>query len=110
MSGVTLTASKLETGVTVDVSADTSGIASSGTGRPASGLVLDPRPCKGDSVTGHVPAFDVAAATAALDAAGYVNLPIMSYAAKYASAFYGPFRDAVGSSPRSDCGASRNRW
>ncbi len=39
---------------------------------PASGLVLDPRPCKGDSVTGHVPAFDeAAAAAAALDAAGW---------------------------------------
>ncbi|MCY7358021.1 MAG: porphobilinogen synthase, partial [Rudanella sp.] len=30
----------------------------------------------------------------ALDAAGYTNVAIMSYAAKYASAFYGPFRDA----------------
>ena len=29
-----------------------------------------------------------------LDKAGYVNTPIMSYAVKYASAFYGPFRDA----------------
>ena len=35
---------------------------------------------------------------AALEAAGHANLQIMSYAAKYASAFYGPFRDAVGSS------------
>ncbi|MBC6438740.1 MAG: porphobilinogen synthase [Rhodobacteraceae bacterium] len=34
----------------------------------------------------------------ALEAEGYVNLTIMSYAAKYASAFYGPFRDAVGAS------------
>ena len=34
----------------------------------------------------------------ALEAAGHHNLQIMSYAAKYASAFYGPFRDAVGSS------------
>ncbi len=33
----------------------------------------------------------------ALEAEGYVNVQIMSYAAKYASAFYGPFRDAVGS-------------
>ncbi len=33
----------------------------------------------------------------ALDEAGYTNVLIMSYAAKYASAFYGPFRDAVGS-------------
>ncbi len=33
----------------------------------------------------------------ALDEAGYENVLILSYAAKYASAFYGPFRDAVGS-------------
>jgi len=32
-----------------------------------------------------------------LEGAGHVNVQIMSYAAKYASAFYGPFRDAVGS-------------
>ncbi len=36
----------------------------------------------------------------ALDAAGFTHLPIMSYAAKYASAFYGPFREAAGSAPR----------
>jgi porphobilinogen synthase len=35
----------------------------------------------------------------ALDEEGYGELPIMSYAAKYASAFYGPFRDAAGSAP-----------
>lgn len=34
----------------------------------------------------------------ALEDASYINVQIMSYAAKYASAFYGPFRDAVGSS------------
>jgi len=34
---------------------------------------------------------------AALEDEGFVNVQIMSYAAKYASAFYGPFRDAVGS-------------
>jgi porphobilinogen synthase len=33
----------------------------------------------------------------ALEAAGHVNTRIMAYSAKYASAFYGPFRDAVGS-------------
>ena len=32
-----------------------------------------------------------------LDAAGYIDTPIMSYAVKYASAFYGPFREAAGS-------------
>jgi len=40
----------------------------------------------------------VGAIRAALDAAGLIDTRIMSYAAKYASAFYGPFRDAVGSS------------
>ncbi len=34
-----------------------------------------------------------------LDANGYAETPIMSYAVKYASAFYGPFRDAAGSAP-----------
>jgi porphobilinogen synthase len=37
---------------------------------------------------------------AALDASGYTNLPIMSYAVKFASAFYGPFRDAADSTPQ----------
>ena len=40
----------------------------------------------------------VAAIREALDAAGFADVSIMAYAAKYASAFYGPFRDAVGSS------------
>ena len=35
-----------------------------------------------------------------LDEAGYNHVPIMSYAAKYASAFYGPFRDAAESAPQ----------
>ncbi|GAA0294683.1 porphobilinogen synthase [Gracilibacillus halotolerans] len=35
-----------------------------------------------------------------LDEAGYVHVPIMSYAVKYASAFYGPFRDAADSTPQ----------
>ncbi|NLP56778.1 porphobilinogen synthase [Lutibacter sp. B1] len=35
----------------------------------------------------------------ALDNTGFPNIPIMSYAVKYASAFYGPFRDAAGSAP-----------
>ena len=39
----------------------------------------------------------VAAIRAALEADGHRNVAIMAYAAKYASAFYGPFRDAVGS-------------
>ena len=41
----------------------------------------------------------VAAIRHALDEAGHVGTPIMSYAAKYASAYYGPFRDAAGSTP-----------
>lgn len=35
----------------------------------------------------------------ALDEGGYETMPIMSYAVKYASAFYGPFREAAGSTP-----------
>ena len=41
----------------------------------------------------------VAAIRAILDEHGYTNLPIMAYSAKYASAFYGPFRAAAGSAP-----------
>jgi porphobilinogen synthase len=40
----------------------------------------------------------IGAIRTALDAAGHINVRIMAYSAKYASAFYGPFRDAVGSS------------
>ncbi|MBJ3785415.1 porphobilinogen synthase [Devosia sediminis] len=42
----------------------------------------------------------VAALRAALDAEGFEHVQIMSYAAKYASCFYGPFREAVGSGSR----------
>lgn len=42
----------------------------------------------------------VAAIRAALDAAGFENTPILSYAAKFASAFYGPFREAADSAPQ----------
>jgi porphobilinogen synthase len=41
----------------------------------------------------------VAAIRAALDAEGFVDLPIMAYSAKYASGYYGPFRDAADSAP-----------
>ena len=41
----------------------------------------------------------VAAIREKLDENGYQNVPIMAYSAKYASAFYGPFRDAAGSAP-----------
>jgi porphobilinogen synthase len=42
----------------------------------------------------------VGAIRSALDAEGFEHLPIMSYAAKYASAFYGPFREAAESAPQ----------
>ena len=42
----------------------------------------------------------VAAIRQALDEEGFLNTPIMSYAVKYASAFYGPFRDAAESAPK----------
>ena len=41
----------------------------------------------------------IAAIRKTLDGAGFTETPIMSYAAKYASAFYGPFRDAAHSAP-----------
>ncbi|TMM19508.1 MAG: porphobilinogen synthase, partial [Actinobacteria bacterium] len=50
--------------------------------------------CPSDMMDGRV-----AAIRAALDDAGQSHIPIVSYAAKYASAFYGPFRDAVDSVP-----------
>jgi len=42
----------------------------------------------------------VAAIRSGLDAAGYEHLPILSYAVKYASSFYGPFRDAAEGAPK----------
>ena len=42
----------------------------------------------------------VGAIRTALDGAGFTQLPIMSYAAKFASAFYGPFREAADSTPQ----------
>jgi porphobilinogen synthase len=50
--------------------------------------------CPSDMMDGRVGAI-----RAALDAAGRENTVIVSYAAKYASAYYGPFRDAAGSAP-----------
>lgn len=43
----------------------------------------------------------VSAIRAMLDDAGYTHVPIMGYSAKFASAFYGPFRDAADSAPQS---------
>ncbi len=42
----------------------------------------------------------VGAIRGVLDHAGYLHIPIMGYSAKYASGFYGPFRDAAGSAPQ----------
>jgi len=50
----------------------------------------------------------VGAIRRALEAAGYPNTLILAYAAKYASCFYGPFRDAVGSSGNLGTGDKRN--
>ena len=49
----------------------------------------------------------VAAIRAALDDEGFNQLPIMAYSAKYASAFYGPFREAADSAPRGGAGDRR---
>ena len=50
--------------------------------------------CPSDMMDGRVGAI-----RAALDDAGFEQIPIVSYAAKYASAFYGPFREAAESAP-----------
>jgi porphobilinogen synthase len=44
-----------------------------------------------------------------LDEAGFDDMPILSYAAKFAGAFYGPFRDAAESAPREGPGIPRDR-
>ncbi|WP_242337500.1 MULTISPECIES: porphobilinogen synthase [Anaeromyxobacter] len=51
----------------------------------------------------------VAAIRAALDAEGYGDVPVLSYAAKFAGAFYGPFRDAAESAPREGPGIPKDR-
>src|SRR5512133_1046553 len=51
----------------------------------------------------------VAAIRKALDAEGYGDVPILSYAAKFAGAFYGPFRDAAESAPREGAGIPKDR-
>ena len=55
----------------------------------------------GSDMIAHSDMMDgrVAAIRKELDKGGFTNTPIMSYAVKYASAFYGPFRDAAGSAP-----------
>jgi len=51
----------------------------------------------------------VAAIREGLDVAGFPEVPILSYAAKYAGAFYGPFRDAAESAPREGPGIPKDR-
>jgi porphobilinogen synthase len=51
----------------------------------------------------------VAAIRKGLDAEGFDEVPILSYAAKFAGAFYGPFRDAAESAPREGAGIPRDR-
>ena len=51
----------------------------------------------------------VAAIRKALDETGYGDVPILSYAAKFAGAFYGPFRDAAESAPREGPGIPKDR-
>ncbi|HEY6001796.1 MAG TPA: porphobilinogen synthase [Anaeromyxobacter sp.] len=51
----------------------------------------------------------VAAIRKALDGEGYAEVPILSYAAKFAGAFYGPFRDAAESAPREGPGIPKDR-
>ncbi len=51
----------------------------------------------------------VAAIRRALDEAGFTDVPILSYAAKFAGAFYGPFRDAAESAPRQGPGIPGDR-
>jgi len=45
----------------------------------------------------------------ALDASGYQHVLILSYCAKYASSFYGPFRDALDSAPRAEANVPRDK-
>jgi porphobilinogen synthase len=51
----------------------------------------------------------VAAIRRGLDEAGFGDVPILSYAAKFAGAFYGPFRDAAESAPREGPGIPKDR-
>ncbi|HYQ79955.1 MAG TPA: porphobilinogen synthase [Anaeromyxobacteraceae bacterium] len=51
----------------------------------------------------------VAAIRKGLDEAGLADVPILSYAAKFAGAFYGPFRDAADSAPREGPGVPKDR-
>jgi porphobilinogen synthase len=51
----------------------------------------------------------VAAIRTALDETGFQDVPILSYAAKFAGAFYGPFRDAAESAPREGPGVPKDR-
>ena len=59
-------------------------------------------PLTGAPSTGALNAEEVAAIRAALDATGHDDVAILAYSAKYASAYFGPFREAVGSTLTGD--------
>jgi porphobilinogen synthase len=69
---------------------------------PILGRVAASHACAGADMVAPSGMMDgmVGAMREALDAAGYAHVSILSYAAKYASAFYGPFRDAAESPPQ----------
>mmetsp|Transcript_5017 Transcript_5017/g.21737 ORF Transcript_5017/g.21737 Transcript_5017/m.21737 type:complete len:136 (+) Transcript_5017:777-1184(+) len=69
-------------------------------------LVIEQYYCLGpsDMMDGRVGAI-----RDALDAEGFTDVSICSYTAKYASAFYGPFRDALDSAPRESSNAPQNK-
>lgn len=59
--------------------------------------------------SGMLDGFRGARAASPLDEEGFVDTVIMAYSAKYASGYYGPFRDAVDSAPRSPAIAGATR-
>ena len=70
-----------------------------------------PRPTAGADFVGTSGMMDgqVGAVREALDEAGHIDTAVFAYAAKYASAFYGPFREAVDSALQSATGAPTSR-
>jgi len=68
----------------------------------AKALGINPEQIYMNSVANVKPVMDgmVAAIRAGLDASGFAHIPVLSYAVKYASAFYGPFREAADSAPQ----------
>src|SRR5438270_1529 len=68
---------------------------------PSLAIVALPRAAAGADTVAPSDMMDgrIAAIRAAFDGHGFVETPIMAYAAKFASAFYGPFREAAHSAP-----------